>query len=117
MADRAILVPLAFALAPLMAPGWRGWRWLTAAGLACLLALALWVRRFIPEAGPDVHGFATAIVLAVVVASALALAAGAAGRAAGLTLQGRGRSRAAVLWTDLLAVAVPPAFLASIGML
>ncbi len=117
MADRAILLPLFFALAPLVATGWRGWRWLVLAASVCLGALAVWVRWIVGGAGPDVHGFATAILMAFVVASALGLAAGALARAAGLALEARGWTRTGVLWTDLAALAAPLAFLRHFGLI
>ncbi len=117
MEDRAVLIPLLFALAPLPATGWRGWRRLVAGAALGFVLLAAWVGWTIATAGPDVHGFATALAMAFVVASALGLAAGTAARAAGLALQARGRSRAGVLWTDLAALAAPLAFLVHFGLI
>lgn len=114
--NRAAWIPLLFCLLPLTATGWRGWRWLTGAAFGGFLALAGYAWWIVETSGPDVHGFALAILLIFVLTSALALAAGAAGRAAGLSLQRRGRSRSGVIWTDLAALAVPVTLILYLGL-
>lgn len=109
-------VPAFCCLVPLLAPGWRS---LLAIGLGLSGWLAWsWASLWRQLSDPAFDGaFGGAVAFMAMVLTTLALVSGVGGRSFGLVMQARGKSRAGVLWTDMLAVALPVGFLLALQLM
>ena len=68
----------------------------------------VWGALSAPAADP---GFGGAVAFMSMILASLAFASGLFGRTLGLALQAQGRTRRDVLWTDVVAIAIPAVFL------
>lgn len=101
--------PTVLCVLPLLAPGRGTLAFIAIAGLV-MLGWA-WTEVWAAISHPSAGGFGGAVAFMAMVLASLAFASGLFGRSLGLALQSRGRSRAQVLWTDAVAVAIPVLFL------
>lgn len=70
-----------------------------------------WIEVWAAISHPNTGGFGGTVAFMAMILASLAFASGLFGRVLGLALQAQGRTRAQVLWTDAVAIAIPAVFL------